>query len=233
MGSPLAQHPDVQEIIRRIGDRDTDWLETVRNKRVPSPTHLMYACSAVLGDGGQEHIADMMKKVPGKQRRGKFIDLAIQLAQAEDSVDTPQEEVVEQVVEQPNEVSEHIVEEVEEIPQPKPKRKRRTKAEMEAARAPSITPEQVETLIESQLKLSELVRELSKAVYALDEKLERANLVLTSKVDNVQAETRDATLMLNAIKEGLLAAELELVMSGKLGVAAIGDCIEEHWPNQE
>lgn len=227
MGSPLSQHPDVQEIIRRIGDRDTDWLETVREKRVPSPTHLMYACSAVLGDGGQEHIADMMKKVPGKQRRGKFIDLAIQLAQAEDSTEVPQEEEV--AIEQPDDIPGHSVEPVEEVPQAKAKRKRRTKAEMEAAKTPSITSEQLETLIESQLKLSELVRELSKGVYELDAKIQKVD----DKVERLQIGTGVTIDMVNAIKEGLLAAELELVMSGKLGVAAIGDCIEEHWPNRE
>ena len=243
MGSPLSQHPEVQQLIAKIGERDVEYLESLRGKRSPSPTHLMFACATVLGDGGQEHLAGMMKKVPGKQRRDKFIDLAIQLAQAEDSP-----------VESEEHVNEAPVEEVAPpAPAPKPKRKRRTKAEMEAARAAASAPEpsssesvattnDPEALLSYLNTLNEAVREVTKAVFAIDDKVnvinERVSAIdpnfTMSYVDKaIYHYTKVLEEQLSAIKEGLCAAELELVMSGKLGTAAISETIEERWPINE
>ena len=238
MGSPLSQHPEVQELIAKIGERDVPYLEDLRGKRSPSPTHLMFACATVLGDGGQEHLANMMKKVPGKLRRDKFIDLAIQLAQAEDSPVEGQEPA-----------PEAPAEEVVAPPSPKPKRKRRTKAEMEAARAAAreqaeeaaaagiSTTNNPEALLSHLTTLNDAVKELTKAVFALDEKIttigERLDGFshITTIPEKVDLNTMVVAGQLTAIKEGLCAAELDLVMNGKLGTTAISDTIEEHWPN--
>ena len=232
MGSPLAQHPDVQEVIQRIGDRDVAWFEAARDKRSPSPSHLMFACASVLGDGGQEHIANLMKKVPGKQRRDKFIDLAIQLSQADDGQDdqpdTPWEE--------PKDVE--VAAEPEPAPEPKPKRKRRTKAEIEAAsKAGSVALDvdavaiDVKELLEANKKLTEMVVELSKVVFDLDAKLtSNAKAIEKLETNIIDSGLPEVPKYLTAIREGLCAAELELVMGGKLETAAISDTIQAVWP---
>lgn len=232
MGSPLAQHPDVQEVIQRIGDRDVAWFEAARDKRSPSPSHLMFACASVLGDGGQEHIADLMKKVPGKQRRDKFIDLAIQLSQAADG----QDDQPETPWEDPKDV-----EVVELDHAPTPKRKRRTKAEIEqdydmnTPGSVSLDVDavaiDVKALLEANKKLTGMVVELSKAVFDLDAKLtSNAKAIEKLETNIINSGLPEVPKYLTAIREGLCAAELELVMGGKLETAAISDTIQSIWP---
>lgn len=237
MGSPLAQHPDVQEVIQRISDRDTAWFEAARDKRSPSPSHLMFACASVLGDGGQEHIANMMKKVPGKQRRDKFIDLAIQLAQAEDGQDDqPTSSAHEPAPSAPQQEPEQETEQAQEHA-PKPKRRRKT-AKSEEENAPSVSLDidalaiDVKAVLEANKKLTEMVVELSKVVFDLDAKL-TSNAKAVERLEKNVAESGIAEVprYLTAIREGLCAAELELVMGGKLETAAISDTIQSIWPN--
>ena len=232
MGSPLAQNPDVQRVIQAITDRDIEWLESIYDKPSPKPAQLMFACASVLGDGGQEEIAVMMRAVPAKQRRGKFVDLCIKLATAPNE-EVPTEEVV--------------VEEVVEVA-PKKKRRRRTKAQIEAdkaAEAAAIAQEEKELRAGVDLekdasdwgKTMDLIREIAKTMFSVEERLEKLeNSVKSldelskSGAKDLEASTILTSMMLTSIKEGLCAAELELVMSGKLGTAAISDTIEEKWP---
>jgi hypothetical protein len=239
MGSPLAQNQDVQEIVKAIGNRDVEWLESLHGQTKPSPSHLMYACASVLGDGGQDHIADMMKKVPGRARRAKFIDLAIQLAKAEDA--------------EPQEVAE-VVE--AEAPAPEPenkKRRRRTKAEMAAARAEEAGEDIRQVAIDeatgsSDGDLMEALKEVQKSLFSLDERINALSeaVIEISKAralnnkfieewvvepnQNLGARAYTNSIKLDVIKDALVAAELDLVMAGQLSAAAISDTIEASWP---
>ena len=243
MGSRLASNEDVRAIIEAIGNRNVEWLKSLYDSKRPSPSHLMFACASVIGDGGQEHVASLIKKVPSKERRSKFIDLAIQLAHAEDAqpeapeagpaVETSSEAEV--VSADPN----PVVEEVEEAAT-KTRRRRRTKKEMEEAR-------RAEALENSPHleDIKEMIAQGNKAIFEIDERLKSLEAsflqaqevnerYFTSLAEKVLLPALEHnSLKLTSLKEGLVAAELELVMDGKLSSPAISESMNDTWPSED
>jgi hypothetical protein len=230
MGSPLASSEDVRAVIEAISTRNVEWLNTLYDTNKPNPSHLMFACASVLGEGGQEHIAGLMRKVPAKQRRSKFVDLCIQLATAEDAVPTPKEAVVE------------VPAEAVAVEAPKKRRRRRTKSQIEADQAADSagedpTPRGEPSEVLELDKLVAIIVEGNKAVFELQQEI---NSLSSSVVDiqknlgtlrnQVHMTTSLTYTALSAIKDALSAAELELVMNGKLGTASITDTLSESWP---
>ena len=81
-----------------------------------------------------------------------------------------------------------------------------------------------------------MLKEISKTIYNLEERIEKIEEKLLdsfheSKKANAQLVT--TSTMLTAIKEGLIAGELDLIINQKLSTPAIGDTIAETWPKDE
>lgn len=248
MSSPLTNSPDVKSIVDAIAARNVSWLESLRAQRVPSPSHLMFACATVLGD--QEQVAEFMKGVAGRDKRDRFIDLAIKLAQADDA---PVQEV--QEVQAAHEAPFEVVstdaptddgDVADDADAPK-RRRRRTAAEMAAARQQQAGGSDAPTA-ELLSDVMDVVREIAKAVYALDTRLielagriDALNSLCHQNASNVSnlgdtvvahcVQTESVKARLDLIRDALSAAELELVTSGKLDSAAMSDVMDASWPN--
>ena len=230
MGSPMSQNPNVKQVIDAVHNRDVEWLQTLYDKKLPNPAHLMYACSVVVGEGGYENIGQLMSQTKVKDRRGALVDILVKFASSEEA---PQVEVVEEVV------VEEIVEE-----QPKKRRRRRSKAEIEADKAAEAASAVVETQAVNLEKdgtewreTMDLIREISKSVFNLEERIEsiESSIKVLNNHSKQTAESLEASTiltarMLTSIKEGLCAGELDLIINGKLQTPAISDTIGEIWP---
>ena len=237
--SALTDHPNVRQLVEGISNRDIEFFEGIRDNSIKgnggqafSPSHLMFACAQVIGDS--EPVRAEMGGVPGREKKNKLIDLCIKLCTAPDEGEPAVEEVVQ--IEEPKpaeEVIEVSIPEEVAVQEPSvktktaPKKKRRSSAEV---------------VLEPVL---EEIAEITKSIYTLQSIVERQTEIiktLSEKVlsTSIEAE-KDSTFnkasfaklnrKLDAIKNGVVAAELELVMNGKLESSAMSDCIDEEWPN--
>jgi hypothetical protein len=238
MSSPLTNSPDVKSIITAITERNVEWLEGLRTQRVPSPSHLMFACATILGD--QEQVADFMKGVAGRDKRDRFIDLAIKLAQADDAapVAEPVQVQTQVVVEEPVPFEiEPPAEETDDAP----KRRRRSSTAAAPAAPAAAASVDLSAITDQLTQVSGMIKELTKAFYTLETRIEsveraahsaeRSSVELLKSSNVISALVGGNRARLETLREALVAAELELVISGGLPTAAMSDVVNASWPN--
>ncbi|MBN21943.1 MAG: hypothetical protein CL678_11745 [Bdellovibrionaceae bacterium] len=250
--SALTDHPNVRQLVEAISNRDIEFFEGVRDSSIKgnggqafSPSHLMFACAQVIGDS--EPVRAEMGGVPGREKKNKLIDLCIKLCTAPDEGEPVVEEVVQveepQAVEPPSEVpviEVNIPEEVA-VQEPSvkaktaPKKKRRSSAEvvlepvLEEISEITKAVYTMQNVVEAQ---TNLIKDLSEKVSHFIQICERTSVDTEANNSFSKASFAKLNRKLDAIKNGVVAAELELVMNGKLESSAMSDCIDEEWPNR-
>jgi len=258
MGPPLSSNPEVLDIISAIERRDVTYLESFYNSVKPSPTYIMYACSVLLGDPGPDHIAELIKKVPGKKRRPLFIDLAIKLAKVPDPVvETPVVEApkqrrrrkpkevdagVQEVTPVQDSFHTPIVEQsTAELPNLNKRRRRKEKRGIDAGMViptPSYPITLSQPIPTDEVGLEKTMKEVLKTLYNIDSYVSSSLLIKNVKAEgfvlNPIEEIRKRVMLIdlkqNAIREALLAFEKEQIRSGALIAPVVSDKLSEFWP---
>ena len=86
----------------------------------------------------------------------------------------------------------------------------------------------MQNVVEAQ---TNLIKDLSEKVSHFIQICERTSVDTEANSSFSKASFAKLNRKLDAIKNGVVAAELELVMNGKLESSAMSDCIDEEWPN--